>query len=264
MEAIKDIPAHARSDAEFSGQVASLASLNPSLISEIVDAINSATTLESLFHSAIELMPVDLASYHHFPSVGAVDYGHIGRFYNHNLPPKIMDYYNELSSHNSDPAPRAVFTKSQSIWLSDLISDPIISKNKASDSVRKIINLTGDGLCIPLYGPNFRRGYMFLGGGLDKTETGPYIQLQLQGLAQYFHIQFCLMIQKLQAPVQLTDRQDQVLSLVAFGKTNQEIADILKISPNTVSGYLKAIFIKLDVSDRVSAAMRAQTLKVNM
>ena len=70
------------------------------------------------------------------------------------------------------------------------------------------------------------------------------------------------MIQNIQRQINLTQRQAEVLELLTFGKTNNEIAEILEISTGTVSGYMKDIFIKLEVSDRVSASMRALSMKV--
>ena len=65
------------------------------------------------------------------------------------------------------------------------------------------------------------------------------------------------------ASVHLTQREAEVLQLITFGKTNPEIGSILGISTNTVSGYVKQIFLKLDVSDRVTAALRASTFNPN-
>ncbi len=52
----------------------------------------------------------------------------------------------------------------------------------------------------------------------------------------------------------LTDREIEVLSLLARGMTNKEIADMLFISTNTVKRHLKSIFEKLDVHTRSAAA----------
>ncbi|MGH2733194.1 MAG: response regulator transcription factor, partial [Actinomycetota bacterium] len=45
-----------------------------------------------------------------------------------------------------------------------------------------------------------------------------------------------------------------ILSLVAEGKTNEEIAEAVHLAAKTVKNYLSAIFSKLDVSRRVEAA----------
>ena len=55
----------------------------------------------------------------------------------------------------------------------------------------------------------------------------------------------------------LTNREREVLELLAHGKTNKEIAEKLVITPNTVKRHLKAIFEKLDIHTRSTAAVMA-------
>ncbi len=55
----------------------------------------------------------------------------------------------------------------------------------------------------------------------------------------------------------LTEQEVRVLRLVAQGLSNQEIAERLHISLNTVKTHLKHIFSKLEVSDRTQAAVWA-------
>ena len=55
----------------------------------------------------------------------------------------------------------------------------------------------------------------------------------------------------------LTDREIEVLKLVAEGKFNKEIASQLKISERTVKNHISNIFKKIDVSDRTQAAVVA-------
>jgi DNA-binding NarL/FixJ family response regulator len=56
---------------------------------------------------------------------------------------------------------------------------------------------------------------------------------------------------------ELTERELEVLRLVAEGHTNQEIAAVLIISPTTVKTHVQNILQKLDVSDRTQAAVYA-------
>jgi DNA-binding NarL/FixJ family response regulator len=55
----------------------------------------------------------------------------------------------------------------------------------------------------------------------------------------------------------LTRREQDVLRLLATGKTNRQIAHQLELSGETIKSHLASIFRKLGVSDRTSAAIRA-------
>lgn len=55
----------------------------------------------------------------------------------------------------------------------------------------------------------------------------------------------------------LTDREREVLDLLAQGLTNKQIADQLVITTNTVKRHLKSIFEKLDVHTRSAATAKA-------
>ena len=55
----------------------------------------------------------------------------------------------------------------------------------------------------------------------------------------------------------LTDREVQILRLLAQGATNQEIADELGISEKTVRNRLSEIFAKLHLNNRTQAALYA-------
>ena len=52
---------------------------------------------------------------------------------------------------------------------------------------------------------------------------------------------------------ELSDREIEVLRLVALGNPNKQIARTLSLSEETVKAHLKSIFAKLDVSDRTHA-----------
>lgn len=57
--------------------------------------------------------------------------------------------------------------------------------------------------------------------------------------------------------LQLTDRENQVLTLLVEGKSNSEIADALSVSVHTAKAHVCSILQKLSVHDRVQAAVKA-------
>jgi DNA-binding NarL/FixJ family response regulator len=56
----------------------------------------------------------------------------------------------------------------------------------------------------------------------------------------------------------LTEREHEILSLIAEGYTNNAIASRLYLSPKTVRNYVSSIFTKLQVADRPQAIIRAR------
>jgi len=58
----------------------------------------------------------------------------------------------------------------------------------------------------------------------------------------------------------LTEREQQILRLIAAGRSNPEIAQLLYLSLNTIKWHVKNLYGKLGVGSRVEAAARAQEL----
>jgi DNA-binding NarL/FixJ family response regulator len=57
---------------------------------------------------------------------------------------------------------------------------------------------------------------------------------------------------------ELTEREDEVLELIAQGRSNHEIAARLQISDKTVRNHVANVFNKLRVADRAGAIVRAR------
>jgi DNA-binding NarL/FixJ family response regulator len=57
---------------------------------------------------------------------------------------------------------------------------------------------------------------------------------------------------------ELTDREREVLELIAQGHNNAEIARRFVLSPKTVRNHVSNIFTKLQVADRAQAIVRAR------
>jgi DNA-binding NarL/FixJ family response regulator len=57
---------------------------------------------------------------------------------------------------------------------------------------------------------------------------------------------------------ELTEREREILDLIAQGQSNAAIAKQLVLSPKTISNYVSNIFSKLQVADRAQAMLRAR------
>lgn len=60
----------------------------------------------------------------------------------------------------------------------------------------------------------------------------------------------------------LTEREMEVLQLIAEGYSNGEIGDRLFLSENTIKTHVSNLFVKLDVKRRTQAVTRAKELRI--
>jgi DNA-binding CsgD family transcriptional regulator len=66
--------------------------------------------------------------------------------------------------------------------------------------------------------------------------------------------------ERAQSSLGITDRERQVLQLLADGRSNKEIAARLELSPNTVKTHVARLFEKLRVARRTEAILLAREL----
>ena len=60
----------------------------------------------------------------------------------------------------------------------------------------------------------------------------------------------------------ITDREYEVLELLAQGQSNKEIGESLFVSPNTIKTHLTHLYEKLEVSRRTQAIQKARALRI--
>lgn len=103
-----------------------------------------------------------------------------------------------------------------------------------------------------------------MANGLATHPVGPGQQLQARHIGEVGMSESMFLLgmvadkdQRLQHTA-LTPRETEVLSWIAKGKTNRDIADILGMSPRTVNKHLEHIFEKLGVETRAAAAVIAE------
>jgi DNA-binding NarL/FixJ family response regulator len=60
----------------------------------------------------------------------------------------------------------------------------------------------------------------------------------------------------------ISKREYDVLELIAKGLSNQEIADRLFVSPNTIKTHTSNLFLKLDVKRRTQVVDKAKSLQL--
>lgn len=133
-------------------------------------------------------------------------------------------------------------------------------KSAQVDTFEKDIAPLGEGVVVPVFGPLFRNGYFCFHGALDR-EYSETEMLMLHSVSQTAYLKLCdLMYRSDQEAKALSTREIEIINLIARGKSSQVAAEELDVSVNTINTHLKRLFEKLDVTDRVSAVMRAYAL----
>lgn len=231
-------------------------------ILKVMNTITEAKTVGELFKPRREIVQYTACSYHLLPQIGAFEYDGKGKYWTDSLPDPIKKYY-DSNNGKTDPATDFTLSKGMPFWLTELREIVEFVTEKSKYLVDSTIELTGDGLVIPLFGPYHKHGCVFLSFQNGRDFYDDVYKWQVQTLAQAAHVKYCIIANSLNKFIRLTNRESEVLELITFGKTNPEIGNILGISTSTVSGYVKQIFLKLDVSDRVSAALRARSFNLS-
>ena len=172
-----------------------------------------------------------------------------------------LDLYASADFRRVDPIPDVVMKAGHTIsW------DEALERAEKTDDVARFIAALREhgienGFGVPLYGPDNRDAYGAFGFPSGYVpEEGQIVALTM--VARTAHDRVCQLVSLEQGEVELSRRESEVLRLIAQGKSNSVIAQLLEISPETVSTYVKRIYAKLGVSDRVGATVKALKLKL--
>ena len=233
--------------------------LNLDCYMELIDNIDEVVLSDNPFDYLRKIPAFNMGAYLHISALGDISHNYPKRLYHQNLPQSAVEEFEQAVAERLPPCAKSCFLNQTFSWLSDIVTSPSVPE-KDRQALAGYLDVVKDGLCMPLYGPHNSNGYIFIGLNEAKSAFTPEMPYQLLSLVQLMHTRYRHIAEKRQKRTKLTPREGDVLELISLGKTNSEIGDILSISANTVSGYVSQIFLKLDVSDRVSAAMRSQAM----
>lgn len=227
-------------------------------IGDLLKGFDNASKESSIWESVSGFLPqkgVKAYIYHSFPAIGASDYG------------APFSYLENLTSQ-SERSCRVINTGFQRLLREtarDLISPKFwcewAALKTAIQSVDESMSNPQfssplEGVSIPVHGPRWCNGCFSL-EFFDLNDTSQDIDIQtLQWVCQSAHQILCRIFtdQKTDMP-QLTAREKQILTWIALGKSNADIAEILGISYHTVGTYTRRVFVKTNTNNRTSAAL---------
>jgi DNA-binding CsgD family transcriptional regulator len=120
-----------------------------------------------------------------------------------------------------------------------------------------------NGISIPLRGINNQMAGISLATSekIDACEINPDL---ITAYCNHFYTAFKRLHNPRQHPtnILLTKQEREVLTWAANGKSDEDIAEIMKISKHTVNMHARGAFKKLDASNRVVAVVKAISLGI--
>jgi DNA-binding CsgD family transcriptional regulator len=230
-------------------------------VEDVTAAIDGASRLRDLWRHATEYFRAEGVirfSYHHIPPPGAPDAAE-RRIAHEGFPEEWMRRYVSERLYRVDPVILCTQSSAEPFYWRDAARLRDISPAERAYLDALAAADLGDGLGLQVFGPNGRNGYCGLGFGNDSRplELPPLRIREFQWVCQLAHLRYCTILAgRLAKTPPLTQRETEVLRWVARGKSNAVIADILGVSPHTVDAYLRRIYLKLGVVDRINAAIR--------
>lgn len=229
-------------------------------LSEFARAAREATdfcVLANLCVDHFRRHGVTMISYHHLPPPGACDYTPQITVATHGVPEAWERAYAENRYYEIDPIPRHALDAVEPFWWSEAWGFPDLSNDEQFYLDLLEAAGFGEGLAVPVFGPNGRNGYAGLGIGVDAPDAPWALVVELQCACQLGHLRYCQLLRRHTSEiVALSQREGEILRWVTRGESNADIAKRLGISLHTVDTYLRRVYLKLGVSDRVTAALR--------
>lgn len=214
-------------------------------------------TLRDLWSAALRFFRsrgIAMVSYHSddAEAPGAARLGIVAEgFPDHWVREYMAENYSQI-----DPIPQLAAKLSHPFFWSEAADLADLSDAQRGYLQRLADSDLGDGLAMQVYGPNMRNAYIELGFGPRSPHLSGADISELRCAAQMAHLRYCEITAARQKPADLSPRELEVLRWIAEGKSNSVIAEILGISRHTVDTMVRRMFDKLEVNDRVSAAVR--------
>jgi len=214
--------------------------------------------LKQIWCSYFAYRGVDQLNYSHYPPFGARDFGGIRMILSQGYPRDWHVAYAKAGYINRDPVLQRILNVTRPVWFSDVEALPDLSEEEKTyfDLMRAC--KIGDHLALPVFGPAGCSGGFGVIFSPDTPKPSPDCVEHIHWLCQRTHIRYCeLLVQNLEQVPTMSRRELEVLSSIARGRTNAQIARELSVTTKTVDTYLARVFHKFDVSDRMTAALRA-------
>ena len=224
-----------------------------------LDALAGITDSEDVLSRARDVLlakGIGRLSYHFVPPFHSQT-GERAIVYQHGFPEGWVRLYDDKAFRATDPVPDIVVAHTAPMTWRDAFAQAETSPEGQRFVQEARAHGVLEGMGVPLFGPGGRDAYSSFDLLRPLTDADRPLIRQFREIAQAAHLRIShIVLAELNAGSQLSIRETEVLSWLVAGKSRADIGTILQLSPATVDTYQRRIFAKLDVNDRLHAALR--------
>ncbi|MEM1132080.1 MAG: autoinducer binding domain-containing protein [Pseudomonadota bacterium] len=200
---------------------------------------------------------IDRASYHLAGKLRSPTSATV-QLLSYGFPKSFVEKYHDPEFRKHDPIPDIIMTHGQPMQHREALSVRRLTQaEQAFVAEAKAVDIM-NGIGVPLFGRNLRNAYTSFGFNDPAFIEDEQILVDFMAIASLAHLQICNFLEKpIENKVTLSTRESEVIGHIARGYSGPFIAKIIKVSEATVNTYIRRIFAKLEVSDKVSAVIRS-------
>lgn len=173
------------------------------------------------------------------------------------FPCDWIDLYQKRNFRECDPIPNFVMAAGFSMTWQAAIDAQVLTPEQQEFVDALHAHGLYHGIGVPLFGQKGMEAYAAIGFN-DPQKLGDQDMLrEMVTIFQAGHRRANTIMQKsFYAQVSLSRRETEVLHWIARSKSNTDIATILGVSATTVEVYVRRLYEKLHVNDRIAATVR--------
>ncbi len=232
--------------------------------SDIFRNISNAAQVSEVIHALYAsclLIGGDKLSYHPETMFEGVTSAHSNVFAM-GFPKEWTEFYLAGGGKAFDPVPEIVMQAGRVMTWREALCQLTLTDGERDWFKRAEEHGLLNGLGFPLWGPRSQNAFVAIGFPGNDVDVRPEVIRAEHMLLHAGHVKIVELSAGQPESAVLSQREREVLTWIAKGKSNTDIATILSISPETVATYKRRIYAKLECHDRIGAVVKALKLRL--
>ena len=182
------------------------------------------------------------------PNVVIAAFGHKRDWISAYRDPKIRQH---------DPVPDHVMRAGRVMSYGQALSEISLKPDQAAFAQRLHAAGLTDMMALPVYGPFDFDTFASFSVGRPFTEEDAGKVNRIVAVVEIANRRIAQLVEsRTGLDIALSERELEVLRWIGLSKSNGDIATILDISPGSIDTYVRRLFAKLEVNDRIAAAVK--------